>query len=139
MAKFILDTCIFRDWAKRKDPVFSKVQQHRAEGIVLPIVAIGEVLYGWHHIARGEMQPKRELQIYESMKLAVDIFQQTTIVPFEHTTQKILRTIRVGRGDRGKCDMRIAAIAIEHDLVLVTNNTKDFTGINGLDIDDWTK
>jgi tRNA(fMet)-specific endonuclease VapC len=34
-------------------------------------------------------------------------------------------------------DLMIAAVALVHDLTLVTNNTADFQNIPGLRLDDW--
>ena len=34
-------------------------------------------------------------------------------------------------------DLMIAAVALVHDLTLVTNNTKDFQNIPGLRLEDW--
>ena len=36
-------------------------------------------------------------------------------------------------------DIFIAATAIQHDLLLITNNTKDFERIQGVCIQDWSK
>ncbi|MBS3029495.1 MAG: hypothetical protein HCA25_21165 [Dolichospermum sp. DET50] len=37
----------------------------------------------------------------------------------------------------GYNDLLIASIALSHDLILVTHNTKEFVRVEGLKIDDW--
>jgi tRNA(fMet)-specific endonuclease VapC len=37
----------------------------------------------------------------------------------------------------GPHDLQIAAIALNHDLTLVTHNTREFSRIPGLRLDDW--
>jgi tRNA(fMet)-specific endonuclease VapC len=37
----------------------------------------------------------------------------------------------------GPNDLMIAAIATAHDLVLITNNTREFGRLVGLEIEDW--
>ena len=37
----------------------------------------------------------------------------------------------------GPNDLMIAAIALAHDLVLVTHNTREFSRVEGLRIEDW--
>jgi len=34
-------------------------------------------------------------------------------------------------------DLLIAAVALLHDLTLVTHNTRDFQGISGLRLENW--
>ncbi len=36
-------------------------------------------------------------------------------------------------------DMQISAHAFSQNLILVTNNTKEFQRMNGLKIEDWTR
>ncbi|MFM6307447.1 MAG: PIN domain-containing protein, partial [Dolichospermum sp.] len=37
----------------------------------------------------------------------------------------------------GYNDLLIASIALSHDLILVTHNTKEFVRVEGLKIEDW--
>jgi tRNA(fMet)-specific endonuclease VapC len=39
----------------------------------------------------------------------------------------------------GEMDILISAICLENDYTLVTNNTADFTNIDGIKLADWTK
>ena len=37
----------------------------------------------------------------------------------------------------GPYDLQIAAIALANDLTLVTHNTREFSRVNGLQLEDW--
>jgi tRNA(fMet)-specific endonuclease VapC len=37
----------------------------------------------------------------------------------------------------GLSDLLIASIALANNLILVTNNTREFSRVNGLQIEDW--
>lgn len=37
----------------------------------------------------------------------------------------------------GPYDLQIAAIALTHDLTLVTNNTREFCRVEGQNLEDW--
>ena len=138
-AKYLIDTCIFRHWAKRRDPAYSRIMNNASQGIVLPIVSVGEVIYGWHKEVTKKVADKEALALYDSMQKAIAIFQDTTVLPFDNLAMEVMTSIRPGRGHISASDLRIASIAINYNLILVTNNTNDFSGIPDLMIEDWTK
>jgi tRNA(fMet)-specific endonuclease VapC len=37
----------------------------------------------------------------------------------------------------GPCDLQIAAIALSHGLTLLTHNTREFSRVAGLNLEDW--
>ena len=37
----------------------------------------------------------------------------------------------------GPYDLQIASVALTHDFVLVTNNTKEFERVEGLQLENW--
>jgi tRNA(fMet)-specific endonuclease VapC len=36
-------------------------------------------------------------------------------------------------------DLLIGVTSVAHNMIMVTNNTKEFKRINGIDLEDWTK
>ena len=46
--------------------------------------------------------------------------------------QKLRQNIRIGTQD-----LRISCVALTHDLILVTNNLKDFKKVPGLQYESW--
>ena len=63
------------------------------------------------------------------------------ILPFDTDSGKIygrLKALLEKRGlSKNEPDLMIAAIAIQHDMILVTGNKKHFMNIPGLNIEDW--
>lgn len=62
-------------------------------------------------------------------------------LPFDDSAANVFGRIRSeleGKGMKiGPYDLIIAAIAISHELTLVTHNTKEFARVRGLQIEDW--
>ncbi len=45
---------------------------------------------------------------------------------------------RMGQITIAPNDLIIASIALAHNAILVTHNTKEFSGVKALKLDDWT-
>lgn len=64
---------------------------------------------------------------------------QLTILGFDQRSGMLFDRIRTmrGLGRVGRADLLIACIALAHDAVLVTRNTKDFVRIPNLKLENW--
>lgn len=64
-----------------------------------------------------------------------------SILAYDKTCANIHANIRADARKSGKtlafADSQIAAIALAHDAVLVTRNVNDFSGIDGLKVENW--
>jgi tRNA(fMet)-specific endonuclease VapC len=62
-------------------------------------------------------------------------------LPFDETAAQKYGALRADLAQRGELigpnDMFIAAIALAHEAVLVTHNTREFNRVNGLLLEDW--
>jgi tRNA(fMet)-specific endonuclease VapC len=69
------------------------------------------------------------------------LFSKLAVVPFDDAASRIAASVRHAleqRGERiGPMDVLIAASALAHGAVLVTNNTREFRRIEGLRVEDW--
>jgi len=95
-------------------------------------INIGEIYYGAHRTQRRD-------QIIKAFE--VHVFPNITILPFDKKSGKAFGRLKAALEKQGieysEPDMRIAAIAIQHDLILITGNVKHFADIPGLRIENW--
>ena len=70
-----------------------------------------------------------------------DLLQDLGVLPFDEACAEQFGRLRGELKRRGvgtgPIDLQIAAVALIHDLTLVTNNTADFQNIPGLRLEDW--
>jgi tRNA(fMet)-specific endonuclease VapC len=59
------------------------------------------------------------------------------ILPFDELAAAQFRTLQSRRIRIGTNDLRIAAIALARQAILVTSNRRDFERIAGLGLEDW--
>jgi tRNA(fMet)-specific endonuclease VapC len=100
--------------------------------IFLCSIVKAELYYGAYKSAR----PSANLALIE--QLASD-FQS---LPFDDLDAESYGRIRADLARQGRMigpnDLLIAAIALRRQMTFVTNNTKEFSRVNGLILDDWT-
>ena len=62
-------------------------------------------------------------------------------LPFDDVAARVHATVRLDLESRGlpigDNDYLIAAIALAHNLILVTHNTREFARVPGLALEDW--
>ncbi|MBL1278025.1 MAG: tRNA(fMet)-specific endonuclease VapC [Ectothiorhodospiraceae bacterium] len=131
MLKYMLDTNIVIYTIKnRPEHVRETFKQHENQ-MCISTITKGELVYG----AEKSSQPERNLADIEGLIARLEI------VPFgehasEHFGQLRAELYRIGQ-PIGPYDMMIAGHARAMGLILVTNNTKEFTRVPGLRIENW--
>jgi tRNA(fMet)-specific endonuclease VapC len=111
--------------------VTSRLASQQPEDILISTITQLELYYGAYRSAQQE----RNLEILQRF------FSQFTIIPLEPEAARIAGRIRAELAAIGMLigpyDMQIAAIAMANNLILVTHNTKEFSRVDGLQIEDW--
>ncbi|NES20555.1 MAG: type II toxin-antitoxin system VapC family toxin [Symploca sp. SIO3E6] len=101
------------------------------EDIRLCSVVKSELYYGAYKSARCD----------RNLAKLNRFFSQFISLPFDDNTASIAGQVRaqldVAGTPIGPNDLLIAAIALYHDLTLVTHNTREFSRISGLKYEDW--
>ena len=98
-----------------------------------PLIVLAELVVGAFKNVKREKNLEEIKYFYESFEIIPlgfsDVFIYGKIcVDFELIGQKI-----------GANDTIIAATALSRNGILVTNNVKEFTRVNGIMVGDWTK
>ena len=95
-------------------------------------INISEIYFG----AYRSINRKKILQAYEEK-----VFPNLNILPFDSDSGKIYGRLKAQLEKKelpkSEPDLRIAAIAIQHNMLLLTGNKKHFIDIPGLNIEDW--
>jgi tRNA(fMet)-specific endonuclease VapC len=110
-----------------------RITQQQPGDIALCAVVKSELIYGAAHSAR----PQEQLTKLEHF------FQPYVSLPFDDTSAAIAGRVRADLAARGTPigahDLQIAAIALANNLTLVTHNTREFSRVAGLRIEDWER
>jgi len=137
--RYLLDTNVISELRKARTPaidpgVSAWTDSVDAGDLFLSVITIMEIEKGIAQVARRDLaQAARLRQWFET---AVLTEFSNRILPFEADAARYCARLHVP-DKRSANDAIIAAIAWQHDMVLVTRNLKDFTGMGAQLINPW--
>jgi len=129
---YLLDTntCIYI--INKKPPsVIKRIQSKRPEQVAISSITVAELEYG---VARSRFPERNRAALTE-------FIVPFTIVDFDPAAAGHYGVIRASLEKRGKpigpMDLLLAAQARSQNLILVTNNLKEFQRVEGLRAENW--
>ena len=131
---FLLDTdiCIYLI-NKRPPSVISRFKQYRPGDIGISVITVSELEYG---VAKSVRQEENQQRL-EAFLAPFDL------LPYTAKAVRTYGTLRADLEQRGKVigplDMLIAAQALTEELILVTNNKREFSRVPDLRIENWAE
>ncbi len=130
---YVIDTNTLIYFFKGMGSVPSKFLEVSPKDMAIPSVVLYELECG---IAKSTSPRKRQAQLRELCSLV-------KILPFEEEAARFSASIRASLEKKGTpigaCDVLIAGTALASKGILVTNNTKEFSKVSKLKLDNWYK
>ncbi len=129
---FMLDTniCIYVI-KKKPDSVLRKLHRHLHDDLTISSITLSELEYG---VAKSSRPEENHLALIRFLMIL-------TTLPYDDAAAQsygVLRAILEKEGKTiGPLDMLIAAHALSLGMTLVTNNTKEFSRVRGLETVNW--
>jgi len=96
-----------------------------------------EVTQGWLAAINKLRAGEDQVFAYHRFLRSLKDFQKITILPFDSEAAAIFHRLQGGAVRVGTMDLKIAAICIAHDALLLTRNTIDFQKIPDLRFQNW--
>jgi tRNA(fMet)-specific endonuclease VapC len=134
---WLLDTNAWISFLKPGQPsgkaIADRLGALRENEILLCSVVKAELWHGAEKYANQEVRLAR----------LAEIFERYSSRPFDDAAAKHYAIIRHELEIRGQVigpnDLMVAAICLAHGLTLVSGNTKEFSRVTGLQVEDWTQ
>jgi tRNA(fMet)-specific endonuclease VapC len=118
---------------KRPIRIIQKFKQFNVGEIGVSTITVSELQYG---VAKSKNHRLNEQRVEEFLSPLV-------ILPYDENATGIYGDIRLQLEKSGKpigpLDLLIAAQALSGDLVLITNNEKEFKRVHNLKVKNWAK
>lgn len=134
-ARYLLDTCILSETVKPRPAVSVLEFLLRHDGrMAMPAIVWHELLYGTERLPEGRRKDRLAAWLREV------VVPNFPVLPYDGEAARLHAECRVALERQGRslsfADGQIAAIALIHELVLVTRNVADFRDIAGLRFED---
>jgi len=128
---YVIDTNTLIYFFKGMGSVPGKFFKVPPKDIAIPSVVLYELEYG---IAKSTSPRKRQAQLKKLCSLV-------EILPFEEDAARFAALIRANLEKKGTpigpCDALIAGTTLANKGILVTNNTKEFSRVSKLKLENW--
>ena len=141
MTLWILDTDI-TSLLLTRHPIVSQRVIAAGQDVALSIITVQEIFNGWVSRINATDKPDELIYLYGRLERMIALCKKVSILGFDQTAIVQLDRIISINPNLGKKrvqkDMRIAAIALANDAILVTRNTRDFQPVSDLAIENWS-
>ncbi|HAA30430.1 MAG TPA: nucleic acid-binding protein [Cyanobacteria bacterium UBA8553] len=141
MTRYILDTDHVTLLQQAHPIVSQRVGAVNPDEIGVTVITVEEQVRGWLNAIRQtsqSSQPERLIWAYRGLRDVVRYLSRLNLVDFSQEAYACYLELRYQRIRIGTQDLRIAAIVLAENSILVTRNQRDFVRVPGLVFEDWT-
>lgn len=138
MTLYLLDTDHI-SLAQRGHPqVIARIMATNANNLFISIVTVQEQMRG--RLAQTQQAKSSDslIRAYKLLHETIAFSRTIPILDFDEQSSALFDGLRQQKIRIGTLDLRIAAIALAHNQIVVTRNTRDFARVPNLRMEDWT-
>ncbi len=139
MSLFLLDTDMVSLFQRGHPVVCAAIAKHLPQEVAITVITVEEQLSGWYTELRRANKPENLAAVYLRMANTVSFYSSMPIFSLTEAAIRRYEDLKHMKVMVGKSDLRIAAIVLEENAVLVTRNVRDFKRIPDLLMEDWSK
>ena len=137
MTLWILDTDHISLYQRGDLNVINRLSSANFKNLAVTVISLEEQMYGRLSEIKKATSAISLITAQSRLEITLDYFKSVQVLPFDqnaHTTFESLirQKLRVGTQD-----LRIAAIALSVDGIVVTRNQKDFGKVPNLQVENW--
>ena len=137
MTLWILDTDHISFYQRGDLNVINRLSSANPKNLAVTVISLEEQMYGRLSEIKKATSAISLITAYSRLEITLDYFKSVRVLPFDqnaHTSFEglIRQKLRVGTQD-----LRIAAIALSVNGIVVTRNQKDFGKVPNLQVENW--
>jgi tRNA(fMet)-specific endonuclease VapC len=107
------------------------------EPVALTVVSVEEQMRGWLAEINKPRDIFQQISAYDRLIKMVQFFQEWTIVRLDEAASEAFARLKKMKVRVGTQDLKIAAITLAQDALLLSANLRDFQKVPGLRVENW--
>ncbi len=131
--KYLLDTNAVIHILNGNDNVKQRFLQCKTDEVAICVITLAELLFGVEKSIKKEANLEKLNSFIKFLKIIEFGKKEAS------TYAKIKANLQKNGQLIGELDMQICGTAMANDLIVITNNTKEFERVVGMRLEDWTK
>ncbi len=120
------------------ETLVDRIAQHPDESFSFSIVSFHEQVLGAHTFLTRAKAARDVVRGYRMLDEIIRGFSAAPLLPFDDAASAVFDDLAARRIRVATMDLRIAAIALASDSVLLTRNVRDFGRVPDLVTENWT-
>ena len=115
-----------------------RIEQFPPDELFTTIITFEEQMRGWLAFIAKAKTPEQQIYAYERLHRSLEAYRNTTVLDFDENAASVFKDLKSQKIRVGAMDLKIAAIVISRNAILVSRNLRDFEEVPGLVVKDWT-
>lgn len=138
----ILDTDHVTLIQRQTEPAYSRLRARLGafprDDVRTTIVTFQEQMRGWLSIVARSRNADQEVAAYQLLYDSLAFFSSIPVLRYDNRAAEQFAALRRLRLRVGSMDLKIAAVALSQNGMLLSRNLKDFGRVPNLRVEDWT-
>ena len=107
------------------------------QDVATTVITVEEQMRGWLALINRSDNVRRQVPAYTELLRLLDFYSRWQVISFHEQAADTFQRLRQQRIRIGTMDLKIAAIALVHEALLLSANLRDFQRVPDLRVADW--
>jgi len=137
MTLLILDTDHISLYQRGDLNVINRLSSANPKNLAVTVISLEEQMYGRLSEIKKANSAISLITAYSRLEITLDYFKSVQVLPFDQNAHISFESLIRQKLRVGTQDLRIAAIALSINGIVVTRNQKDFGKVPNLQVENW--
>ena len=137
MTLWILDTDHISFYQRGDLNVINRLSSANPKNLAVTVISLEEQMYGRLSEIKKATSAISLITAYSRLEITLDYFKSVQVLPFDQNSHTAFEGLIRQKLRVGTQDLRIAAIALSVNGIVVTRNQKDFGKVPNLQVENW--